>query len=327
MIERLAARLLLAGLTLLLSTLLLYVAIRLVPGTPWAGDDATPPERIAQWMERNHLDRGFLAGYLLWAGQVLRGDLGSSYTVAAGRGVSQLIVAALPVSLTLGTLGFGAALGFSLLLGLAAARRPRGAADRIGSALLYLLNAAPTFWIALLGQEIFAVRLGWLPALGAAPLDRADMGLFAGLAASIPFWVLPPLCLALGSMAFFFRFSRAGLLEAARSPHVSAARARGLPEALVLGRHALSTTLIQLVTLLGLLAPAVIGGSVIIERVFALPGVGRLFFEAASQRDYPVLMGVGLVMALATIAASAASDLLYIAAEPRLRGPAREGQP
>ncbi len=319
MIPRLAGRLLLAFLTLLLSTLLLYFAIRLIPGTPWAHDDATPPDRIARWMDQHHLDRGFLHGYLLWTRQVLRGDLGSSYTVAAGKDVGSLIASALPVSLALGTLGFGAALGFSLLLGLVAARRPGGPGDRIGSALLYLLNAAPTFWIALLGRDLFAVRLGWLPPLGAAPLDHAEMGLFEGAVASLPFWILPPACLALGSMAFFFRFSRAGLLEAVKSPHVGAARARGLPEVLILGRHALSTTLIHLITLLGLLAPAVIGGSVIIERIFALPGVGRLFFEAASQRDYPLLMGVGLVMAITTIAASAAADVLYMVAEPRLR--------
>ncbi len=319
MIPRLAARLLLAFLTLLLSTLLLYVAIRLVPGTPWAHDDATPPDRIARWMARHHLDRSYLHGYLLWTGQVLRGDLGSSYTVSAGRDVASLIASALPVSLTLGTLGFGAALGFSLILGLAAARRPGGPSDRIGSALLYLLNATPAFWIALLGRDLFAVRLGWLPPMGAAPLDRAEMAFFEGAAASLPYWILPPACLALGSMAFFFRFSRAGLLDAVRSPHVGAARARGLPELLILGRHALSTTMIHLITLLRLLAPAVIGGSVIIERIFALPGIGRLFFEAASQRDYPVVMGVGLVMAITTIAASAAADLLYIVAEPRLR--------
>ncbi len=319
MIQRLAARVLLALLTLFLSTLLLYLAIRLVPGTPWGLDDATPPERIARWIERHHLDRGFLPGYFLWLEQVLRGDLGSSYTLGAGRDVRDLIASALPVSVLLGTLGFGASLVVSVLLGLVAAHRPGGPADRTGSAVLFLLNAAPSFWIALLARDLFAVRLAWLPPMGTGPLDRAEMGLIESASASLPYWVLPPACLALGSMAFFFRFSRAGLLEAARSGHVGAARARGLPEALVLGRHALAATSMQLVTLMGLLAPAVIGGSVIIERVFALPGIGWLFFEATSLRDYPVVMGVGLVMAAVTIAASAAADILYTVAEPRLR--------
>ncbi|HXI02220.1 MAG TPA: ABC transporter permease [Candidatus Saccharimonadales bacterium] len=319
MIARIAGRAALALLTLLLSTLLLYVAIRSVPGSPWAHDDATPPERIERWMARHHLDRGFAAGYVLWAGQTLRGDLGTSYSVAEGEQVSTLVRNALPVSLTLGVLGFGAAVIFSLFLGILAARRPGGAGDRLASVSLYILNAAPTFWIALLLQDLLAVRLRWLPPLGAGPLQGSPGGIVGGILARIPFWILPPVCLALGSMAFFFRFSRAGLLDAMRSPHVRAARARGLPETLVIGRHAVSATLVHLVTLMGLLAPAVIGGSVIIERVFALPGLGRLFFEAASQRDYPVVMGVGLVMAVVAIAASAAADMITLLAEPRLR--------
>ena len=278
-------------------------------------DDATPAAAIAEWKSRHHLDRSFLVGYGLWAAQILEGDLGRSYSVASGMEVGRLVRQTLPVSLGLGLLGFGAALAVSLALGLLAAGRPRGIADRIVSGALYLLNAAPTFWIALLVQDLFAVRLGWLPPLGAGPLSAEA----AGWVARIPFWILPPSCLALGSMAFFFRFSRAGILEAMGSPHVAAARARGLPEILVVGRHALSATLVNMITLMGLMAPAVIGGSVVVEKIFALPGIARLFFDGVSQRDYPVVMGVGLVMAVVAIAASGAADILYAAAEPRLR--------
>lgn len=316
MTGRILTRAALALLTLLLSTLLLYLAVRVVPGSPWALDDATPPDRVAEWEHSHHLDRPYLVGYVLWLSQVVRGDLGRSYTVAAGEEVARLVALTLPVSLTLGLLGFGAAVILSLLFALLAARRPGGAADRAGSAVLYVLNAAPTFWIALLLQDLFSVRLGWLPPMGAAPMDGSAL---PGLAGRLPFWILPPACLALGSMAFFFRFSRAGILEALARPHVAAARARGLPEALVVGRHALSAALVNLVTMLGLLAPAVIGGSVVVEKIFALPGMARLFFDAVSQRDYPVVMGVGLVMAVVAIAASALADLLCLVVEPRLR--------
>jgi peptide/nickel transport system permease protein len=325
MIARLAGRIGLALFTLVLSTLLLYIAIRVVPGTPWGQDEATPPERIERWMAQHHLDRSFLVGYLLWARQTVRGDMGSSFSVATGEKVSTLIKSALPISFTLGVLGFGAALAFSLFFGILAAHRPGGPGDQLGSLSLYFLNAAPSFWVAMLLQDLFAVRLGWLPPMGSGPLAGEAVAGAPELLQRVPFWILPPACLALGSMAFFFRFSRASLLEAMGSPHVGAARARGLPERAVLGRHALSGAMVHLVTLLGLLAPAVLGGSVIIERIFALPGIGRLFFEAASQRDYPLVMGVGLVMAVVTIAASAAADLLYMVVEPRLR-PGSEGR-
>lgn len=319
MTVRILSRIALALLTAFLSTLLLYLAIRMVPGTSWGMDDTTPPERIAEWNRRHHLDRPYLVGYALWARQVLGGDLGRSYTVASGVEVERLVRITLPVSLTLGLLGFGAAVTVSLGLSMLAARRPGGVVDRVASAILYLLNSSPTFWLALLMQYLFAVRLGWLPPMGAGPLGDPPGSGPAAVLARVPYWILPPACLALGSMAFFFRFSRAGILDALASSHVAAARARGLPEPRVVGRHALSAALVNLITMLGLLAPAVIGGSVVVEKIFALPGMARLFFDGVDKRDYPVVMGVGLVMAAVAIAASALADILSTAAEPRLR--------
>jgi len=321
-ISRAVRRFVLAAFTLLLATLLLYVAIRLVPGTPWGGDPATPPERIREWVARYHLDRSFAEGYARWTMAVLRGQLGESYVVARGEPVAELIASRLPVSLTLGLLGFSSAAAIAVLLGLAAARRPGGIVDRTWSIALYALYAAPTFWVAMLAQDFLALKLGWLPALGAGPVGAGDAGGMAAWAARIPYWILPPACLALGRLAFLFRFTRASLLEGIRSPHVRAARARGIPERLLLRRHAFSSTRIDLVTLFGVLAPAVVSGSIIIEKIFALPGLGQLFFLAAGGRDYPVVMGVGLVMAAVSVAGSALADLLYMAVEPRLRGAA-----
>ena len=320
MIARLARRSALGAVTLILATALLYAAIRMVPGTPWAEDPSTPPEQIQEWAARHHLDRPLPEGYLMWLGDVARGDLGDSYAVARGEPVSRMILQAAPTSLVLGLLGFGAALAASISLGFAAARRPGGAWDRSWSITLYALSAAPSFWIAAFLQDLFAVRWKCLPLLGAGPIDQPEAGILASIAIRAPYWILPPICLALGSMAFLFRFMRAGLLEAVESPSVRAARARGIPLRLLICRHAFAGTRVHLVTLLGILAPAAIGGSVIIESIFALPGIGRLFFQAVSTRDYPVVMGVGLVMALASVFASALADLLYLAVEPRLRG-------
>lgn len=321
MLTRLGRRALLAVLTILLATALLYVGIRLVPGSPWADDPSTPESLVREWARRHHLDRGFAQGYLLWLRAVLEADLGSSYVVASGERVADLIARAAPTSILLGTLGFGTALLLSVALGLAAAGRPGGAWDRATSVLLYILHAAPTFWIAMLLQELFALRLGWLPPFGSGPVDPSGAGGPEWILERIPYWVLPPACLALGSMAFLFRFTRASLLEAIRGAHVRAARARGIPESLLLGRHAFAGTRIHLVTLLGLLVPGIIGGSVIIETIFALPGLGRLLFLAVGARDYPVIMGVGLVMAVASVIASALADMVYLLVEPRLRGP------
>jgi len=319
-IARAVRRFVLAAFTLLLATVLLYVAIRLVPGTPWGDDPATPPERIREWVARYHLDRSFAEGYARWTAAVLGGDLGESYVVARGEPVASLIVSRLPVSLGLGLLGFGSALSIAVLLGLAAARRPGGTLDRCWSVILYGLYAAPTFWIAMMLQDLFAMRLGWLPALGAGPASAVGAAGLGGWAARIPYWILPPACLALGSLAFLFRYTRSSLLENVRSPHVRAARARGIPEPALLRRHAFASTRIDLVTLLGVLAPAVVSGSIIIEKIFGLPGLGQLFFLAAGGRDYPVVMGVGLVLATVSVAGSALADLLYIVVEPRLRG-------
>ena len=325
MTGRILRRVLLALTTVLLATFLLYAAIRLVPGTPWAEDPATPQAQIQEWVRSRHLDRGVAEGYLLWLRDVARGDLGASYAVASGERVGALIRRAAPTSLLLGLLGYGTALAIAILLGLAAARRPGGGWDRSWSALLYVLHAAPSFWIAMILQNLVALRLGWLPSFGAGPVDL-PRGAVASVAARVPFWILPPICLALGSMAFMFRFTRASLLDAVRSPYVGGGRARGLPEGLLLRRHAFAGTRVHLVTLVGLLVPSMIGGSIIIESIFGLPGIGRLFFLAVGMRDYPVVMGVGLVMALASIAGSAAADLLYVAVEPRLRGGGAEGE-
>jgi peptide/nickel transport system permease protein len=319
MIGRLARRLSLAALTLLVTTALLYEAIRLVPGTPWADDLSTPRERIEEWKRLHHLDRNPAIGYLMWLGDAVRGDLGTSYKVAYGEPVAGLVLGAAPTSITLGVLGIGAALLLAVITSLASARRPGGPWDRFWTGALYLLHAAPTFWVAMVLQDLFAARLRVLPAFGSGPATAAGGATFGAIAAHVSFWILPSACLALGSLAFLFRFARAILVESAASPWVRAARGRGISTASLMYRHTLAGAAVHFITLLGMLAPSIVAGSVIVERIFALPGLGRLFLDAVSNRDYPVVMGVGLLITLVTIAASAAADMLYLAVDPRLR--------
>jgi len=319
MIVSLARRALLGALTFVLTTAVLYSAIRMLPGTPWADDPTTPRSRVEAWAAQHHLDRGLATGYLLWVRDTARGEMGTSYTVAAGADVSTLIRGAAPTSILLGALGLGLALSVAVGTGLASARRPGGMWDRAWSGLLYLLSAAPSFWIAIGLQDFFALRLGLLPSFGSGPIDALPRGAMASIATSIPYWILPPLCLALGSLAFLFRFTRASLLDSVASTFVRAGRARGLPARNLIGRHALADARIHLVTWLGLVVPSLIGGSIIIESVFGLPGLGRLFFHAVDARDYPVVMGVGFTMTVASVAGSTCADLLYQIVEPRLR--------
>jgi peptide/nickel transport system permease protein len=319
MIVRILRRLSLAAITLLLATALLYTAVRLLPGSAAFDDLSASPRMVEEWKRSRHLDRSLPVGYAWWLGDVLRGDFGSSFAFATGEPVALLVRRAAPTSLALGSLGLGAALLAAVATGLLAARRPGGLFDRAWSAALYALYAAPTFWIAMLLQNFFARRLELLPPFGTGPWDPAEGR--SSLAAAAPYWILPPVCLALGSLAFFFRFTRASVLNGAARPCNRSARARGLREGTIL-RHLLASAGLDLATLAGVLVPAVLGGSVVIESIFALPGLGRLFFLGAQLRDYPVVMGVGLVLIVATILGSALGDVLATLAEPRLRDPA-----
>jgi len=318
MIARVARRALLGVLTFILTTLALYIAIRALPGTPW-GDDRTQGARIEEWKRSHHLDRGLASGYLAWIEDVTTGEMGTSYSVAAGRSVTTLILDAAPTSLLLGTLGLGLALAVSIGSGLLSAWRPGGVWDRAWSALVYAVNAAPSFWLAIMLQNLFVIRMGLFHSFSAGPLDPPQGGPFTVMTSRAAYWVLPTLCLALGNLAFLFRFTRASLLDSISSPFVFAGKARGLPPSSLVGRHAFADARLHLVTWFALVVPSLIGGSVIIESIFGLPGLGRLFFNAVSSRDYPVVMGAGFVMTAGSVAGSTLADLLYQVVDPRLR--------
>lgn len=314
MLLRLLRRLALGVTTFLISTFLLYAAIHAVPGGPWDSDETTPGRLILEWERRYHLDESIPRGYLRWLSDVVSGDLGASIALASGVPVLDMVRGAAPTSLVLGTLAYALAFAVALGLGFGSALRPNGLCDRGSSMALYVLSAAPSFWIAISLQRltVAVIPAGGIRLFGADPAEPAASWHGAS-------WILPPLCLALGSLAFLFRYTRATLLDAVSSPYVAAARSRGVPRGLLIRRHAFAGTRIQMVTIMGLLAPSVIGGSVVIETVFALPGMGRLMLDAVGTRDYPVVMGVGVVMTAASIAASVSMDMLYLAVEPRLR--------
>jgi peptide/nickel transport system permease protein len=178
----------------------------------------------------------------------------------------------------------------------------------------------PIFWAALLLQTLLSVELGWLPLYGLSS-DPAPTGI-AGLADRLAHLALPVTCLTYASLAFFARLVRAGVVEARSQDFVTAALARGLSRRQALWRHAFRNALLPLVTLLGLLLPGLLSGSVIIERIFAWPGLGRLYFDSILSRDYPVVLGLSLLGGVTTLAATLAADIAAAIVDPRLREPA-----
>jgi peptide/nickel transport system permease protein len=246
---------------------------------------------------------------------VVRLDLGESFV--DHRPVSERIREGLPATLALNGLALFFTLAIAVPVGVAAGGRPEGLFDRASAIALFALYSMPVFWAALLLQTLLSVELGWLPLYGISS-DPAPAGL-AGIVDRLAHLALPVTCLTYGSLAFFARLVRAGVLEARSQDFVTAALARGVSRRAALWRHAFRNALLPLITLLGLLLPGLLSGSVIVERIFAWPGLGRLYFDSILSRDYPVVLGLSLVGAVATLLATLAADVAYALADPRVR--------
>jgi len=322
LLPRLARRLATAAGTLLLVTLGIFLLIHLAPGGPLDAVEETglhrpSPEHREELRARYRLDQPVHRQYALWLGDLMRGDLGRSFHDR--RPVSEKIGERIGLTLLLDGLALALMLLVSVPLGLTCALRPGSAWDRWAAGVTYLLHAMPAFWAALLLQVVLAVRLGWLPLAGVgSPGDLAAPGA-GGLIDRAAHLVLPVLCLSYGGLAFLSRFVRATLLDAATVESWRGARARGLSRAAVVWRHGFRQAAVPLLTLAGFLLPGLLAGSVVVETVFALPGLGRLFVDAAFQRDLPVLMGLTLLSGTATLAGIVAADIGYTVVEPRVR--------
>ncbi len=319
MIRYVGRRLLLALPTLLGIAVIVFVLLHLAPGAPSAGGpDAVRRSsgRAAEEMRRLYgLDRPLPEQFARWIGRVARFDFGESF--ADHRPVAERIREALPHTLALNGLALLVALAVAIPLGVAAGARPERAFDRLSGAALFALYSLPTFWAALLLQTLFAVRLRWLPLYGTAS-DAASPGL-AGLGDRLAHLALPVTCLAYGTLAFVARLVRSGVAEARSSDYVLAARARGASRRRAIWSHAFPNALLPVITLTGLLLPALLSGSVIVEKIFAWPGLGRLYFDSILARDYPVVLALSLLSAAATLAATLAADIALAAADPRVR--------
>jgi len=298
--------------TLLIVSVLVFTVMDLLPGDPASimlGTSASP-DTLAALQTELGLDRPLPVRYLAWLGGVLHGDLGQSYTY--GVPVAGLIAERLAVTLPLALLAIVISLVVAIPLGVQAARNHNGVLDITIGLFSYIGIAIPAFWFGLLLILLFATNLGWLPAGG---FPGWSGGLFAGLQALL----LPAFALALPQAAVLTRVTRSAVLEVLGEDFIRTARAKGLGEGAALWRHALPAALVPVVTVLGLQFTFLVAGAVLVENVFNLPGLGRLAYQALSQRDVVVMQDAVLLFAALVITMNFVVDIAYLLIDPRLR--------
>jgi peptide/nickel transport system permease protein len=299
--------------TLLAVAALIFVVMDLLPGDPAAimlGTSAQP-DTLAALHRQMGLDAPAWIRFGRWIGGVLVGDLGRSSTY--GVPVAGLVAERLAVTLPLALIAMGLSVLLALPLGVLAAARQGRAADALVAGFAQASVALPNFWIGLLLILVVAVGLGWLPA-GGFP------GWSAAPGAALGALVLPAVALALPQAGILTRVTRAAVLDVLGEDFVRTARAKGLTRRAALWRHAVPNALVPVVTILGLQFTFLIAGSVLVENVFGLPGLGRLAYQAFAQRDLVVLRDVVLLLAGLVVVMNALVDLAYLALDPRLRG-------
>ena len=263
------------------------------------------------------LDRPVLVQYADWLNHLLRFDLGESF--ADGEKVSRKILRAIPVTLLINASSLFLIFLIGVPLGIYSAVKQDGLADRAITGFVMTAFSIPTFWLALVLMSFFGVYLRLLPVSGLYSFDFENMSFLGKTADVCRHLALPLFVSSVTGLAGISRFMRSGMLEAMRSNYIRTARAKGLPERRVLYVHAFKNALLPVVTILGLSVPGLLGGSVVFESIFSIPGMGRLFFNSVFTRDYPVIMGVLILGAVLTLVGNFLADLSYRLADPRIK--------
>lgn len=309
-------------------TVITFAIIQLVPGDPVSlkmqsggpglKNEAFAKTVIAETRRIYGLDKPIYVQYASWFKRLVTLDFGDSFK--DHRPVLKKIAETLPITLTLNILSIFIIYVISVPLGIFSAVNPKSILDKFITLILFILYSLPSFWVA----SILIVFLGggdylnWFPIVGFIS-DGAEILPWYGIIGNV-MWhlVLPVTCLVYGGFAFLSRFSRASMLEVIRQDYIRTARAKGLSEWTVIGKHALRNTMIPLITLMGTLLPALLGGSVIIEQIFSIPGMGRLSFEAVLSRDYPTIMAIAAIDSMLTLISILLADIMYVVVDPRI---------
>jgi peptide/nickel transport system permease protein len=303
-------------------TLISFVVIHLAPGEPTDLQTQLNPEASAELQQRLRaqydLDKPLMVQYGKWLGRLVRFDFGDSFSQDR-RPVAAKIAERLPVTILINVLSIGLILAVAVPIGIVSAVRRNSHFDRFTTVFVFIGFATPSFWLALLLMDFLGVRYGLFPIVGLKSLGYDYLSWSGQVLDILHHLVLPVFVSAFGGLAGFSRYMRANMLEVIRQDYILTARAKGLTEKAVIWKHALRNALLPVITILGLSVPGLIGGSVIFETIFAIPGMGKLFYDGVMMRDYPLIMGVLVIGAVLTLVGNLLADLGYALADPRIR--------
>ncbi len=303
-------------------TIISFAVIHLAPGEPVEMQVAMNPKVSAEARERlrkfYELDKPLHVQYVKWVTRLVRLDFGRSFA-PDGRPVITKIKERLPVTISLNLIVLLLEFGLAIPIGVMAATHRDGPLDRWTTVFVFLGFATPLFWLSLILMYLFGVKLGWLPISGIHSLGYENHGFWWRINDLARHLVIPIGVATFGSLAGLSRYMRTGMIEVLGQDYITTARAKGLPERVVIYKHALRNALLPAITLLGLSVPGLIGGSVIFESIFAIPGMGQLFYQGVMARDYPLVMGILVIGAVLTLFGNLLADVTYAFADPRIR--------
>lgn len=302
-------------------TLICFIVINLAPGSPATfQEELSPkasPEAVEALKKLYGLDKPLHERYFNWLKMVITLDLGKSFV--DGRAVKDKIKERLPVTVTLNFLSLLLIFTISIPIGIYSALRPGSFIDRTLTVFVFAGFSVPTFWLALIAMIIFGVNLGWLPISGIQSIGAETLPIKDRIIDWIKHLIMPITIMSFAGLAGMSRYTRSSMLEVLKQDYIRTARAKGLPEKVVIIKHALRNALLPVVTLLGLAIPGLIGGSVIFESIFSIPGMGQLFYSSAMARDYPTIMGILIMGAFLTLIGNLIADIAYFLVDPRIR--------
>lgn len=303
-------------------TIICFAVMHLAPGSPTDLETQMNPRASAEYRERlkalYDLDKPLHEQYVLWVSKLVTLDLGRSFSQDR-RPVTDKITERIPITVALNVLSMILIIAIAIPIGVLSAVYRDSFFDKITSVWVFIGFAMPTFWLALLLMILFGVHLGWLPISGIRSLNFEYLPPGMAFLDLIKHLILPVTLSAFGGLAGLSRYMRSNMLEVIRQDYIMTARAKGLSETAVIYKHALRNALLPVITILGLSIPGLIGGSVIFETIFAIPGMGQLFYTAVMSRDYPVVMGILFIGAVLTLLGNLVADVSYALADPRIR--------
>ncbi len=304
-------------------TVISFIVIHLAPGSPTDMTTSLNPNASLEAKQRLNelygLDKPILVQYWHWVKRLAVLDFGRSFAPDR-EPVLNKIGRRLPITLMINALALFLILVVAIPIGIYSATHQNSFFDRTTTVFVFVGFATPTFWLALLLMILFGVHLGWLPISGLKSMNYEELSFLGRIWDRTSHLFMPVLLSAFGGLAGISRYMRANMLEVIRQDYITTARAKGLSERVVIYKHALRNALMPVITILGLSVPGLIGGSVIFESIFAIPGMGQLFYGAVMSRDYPLVMGGLVIGAVLTLGGNLLADVGYALTDPRVRG-------